>query len=121
MKPNIAAFLLLTLCLSGCQTQAKQLDLTDDSDKCRITVLSAVPIGTTITDARRTMEASGFTCTLIPKGRRSEPTVIQIKDILHCDMMSKQNSMAFRRWQVMFIINEDKVEDATVTTGLIGP
>ena len=117
MKRKYIMLASIALCLAGCQNEAERLGLTDNPAKCRDLIMVKVPVGTPVADAERIMKEYGFACNLY---RGAEANAVQGGDMLHCDLMSKQKGMVSRRWQVMFILNNDKVEDVRVTTGLVG-
>ena len=76
----------------------------------RAVVAETLPAGLSLTEAERRMEREGFRCS---KSSSNE---------LYCDRIEGGLfSPVKRKWQVIVSLKGDRVADATVTTGLIGP
>jgi hypothetical protein len=73
-------------------------------------VAELIPAHLSVVEAERRMEREGF------QVARPSPSE------LYCDRMDGGwFNPVKRKWQVIIAIREDRVFDATVTTGLIGP
>jgi hypothetical protein len=79
--------------------------------------LGQVPVGTSVDDAQRFMEAEGFKCSRTQNGAFGDRHGI---DYLYCDRMDGGNSLVSRRWQVAIVHRDGMVIEVLASTGLVG-
>lgn len=106
--------------------QATELNLTDKSTENNKIVRDYIPVGTSVSDAIKKMEAAGLRCS-VERGKKAtlnkgnvEVGQVGPMDFIWCDKQEK--GIVVRSWQVILVLdNTDKVKDYGVTTGLVGP
>jgi hypothetical protein len=92
---SLALFLTLAACLlAGCTSF--------NPDKFDQQVRHWVPLGTPLTEARRTMEHHGFDCEVV---RKDNPFNHDGYDSLECD----KTEVFFHTWSAKIILTDDKV------------
>jgi hypothetical protein len=96
MKPRLATLLLLmAACIfAGCES-VKPVRFGEQLQEW-------VPLGTPVAEARRTMEAHGFDCSLVKKDNPFNHTHT---DFLQCD----KEEIMLHTWTAQFLITDDKV------------
>ena len=110
--------------MSGCNKS--NLVLSDNTASNIAVVASYIPTGTDSATALKQMSDAGFTCKIernktfaMSKGTTPIGEVGPM-DFVWCD--KQQGFPVARRWQVILVLDEeDKVEDHSVSTGLVGP
>jgi hypothetical protein len=106
--------------------QANELKLSDNSNENNRIVRNYIPVGTSVPDAIKKMEAAGLQCSV---GRGQKATLnkgnVEVgqtgpTDFIYCNKQEK--GIIVRRWQVTLVLDKtDKIKDYGVSTGLIGP
>jgi hypothetical protein len=94
--------ILFTACLlAGCTSF--------NPDKFDTQVRRWVPVGTTLAQARHTMERHGFDCEVV---RKDNPFNHEGQDSLECD----KTEVWFHTWSAKFLLTGDKVSGYGPTT-----
>ena len=120
-------YLILALLLfAGCTSTNSKLQLSDNTAGNVAAVAAYVPTGTDVATATKRMTDAGFTCKIernktfaMSKGTTPIGDVGPM-DFVWCD--KQQGNPVARRWQVILILDkENKVNDLSVSIGLVGP
>ena len=120
-------YLILALLLfAGCTSTNSKLQLSDNTAGNVSAVAAYVPTGTDVATATKRMTDAGFTCKIernktfaMSKGTTPIGDVGPM-DFVWCD--KQQGNPVARRWQVILILDkENKVNDLSVSIGLVGP
>jgi len=127
----ILALISFCFILIQFRTSAQQIKFIDDPDLMEQEIFHYVPLGSSIADAKKTMEQNHFRCKYVKRGsfikeRYDENAlggVIQTSyrnvDFLYCDHSKNLYFVCVRRWQVAVVHNNNKVTQISVSTGLI--
>ncbi len=110
------------LCCS-CAYKADKLSLSDGNrDKIKAEIAHLVPIGSSVSLAKKTMESEGFNCELVQKGEFSEYgddtkghpiNEINNIDYLYCDKVIK-GFISGTRWQIAFVQRDNIITNVMV-------
>jgi hypothetical protein len=105
---------------AGCASSASSPPLPTDLAGARWQISQWVPLDTQLADAKKTMEAHGFQCSVTRNAPFDEARNV---DYLYCDLVWSANDSGLvvkRRWQAALILTNDKVSNIYVSTGLVG-
>ena len=114
--PAPAVILLL---VASCAT-AGGPPLPENSSGAAFQIGKWVPLGTTATEAKKILQAHGFTCTLERDTRLSAELVT---DDLYGELIwpaTRSIEVPQRRWQVFLFLKNDQVANISVATMLLG-
>lgn len=124
-------FLLISINLLFAQsaTGGIKIKFHDNPDVMEQEILKVIPLGTSITEAKKIMEKNGFICELVENGAFSDirhdsntPGRIRQKiykniDFLYCDI--SKGFVVARRWQASLVYEDNQVKQIGVSTGLV--
>jgi hypothetical protein len=110
--------LAFVLAVAGCAHDDR---LPEQSAAVTTQIRGWIPVGTSLSDARRIMEHHHFTCSMMTNSSFGD---LKGADFLYCDRRdsdSRITPIVVRRWQVALVLSDGRVSDIRVSTGLIGP
>ncbi len=108
--------MLIVVAAPGCAGTRSATRGIDEPERMAEAVISGVPIGTPVDEARRFMEREGFQCR-----RKANAEFLDRGglDYLYCNRY--EGGIVKRRWQVAVVHREGKVVEVLASTGLVGP
>ena len=119
MKPTVLSLLPLVFA-AACGCGPHRTANTPAAMKAAVQKL--IPPGTPLDEARRAMEAAGYTVTTMADTAFSEDGVVHRGiDYLYCDCTEHRDVLLERRWQVALVHASGGVSDVFVSMGLTGP
>jgi hypothetical protein len=105
---KIVLFIIATVIILFTTAQAAELKLSDNSTANNKTVRDYVPVGTSISDAIKKMEAAGLKCS-VERGKKAtlnkgniEVGAVGPMDFIWCD--KQEMGIVVRRWQVILVL-----------------
>ncbi len=106
--------LILIWTLVGCHGMPSrpQLELSENKEKMRATLLTHIPVGTDISDAEAFMSKHGFECSR----NRDE-----LGKFLFCDRSVVKDDFVATRWQVVIRYDKRAATALDVFIGNVGP
>jgi hypothetical protein len=125
---RISILIILITFVLVCQAEETKIKLFLSAKATKEEILKRIPIGSNLEDAKRNMEANGFSCKKMEKAYFSEqdyqdkhekPTIHANIDYLYCDKEVSESLYCARRWQVAIVHNNGIVSDVLVSTGRI--
>ncbi|NEO84148.1 MAG: hypothetical protein F6J87_07835 [Spirulina sp. SIO3F2] len=121
----------ISISLSSCaKNQTKQLDIYEDPDLMEEEIGRLIPLGSSVEQARKVMELSGFECEYFENGSFArvrnahdspggmDATYYDGVDGLYCQF--HRGVFVETRWQSLIAHEEGKVTVIAVSVGLIG-
>ena len=123
-KLAISIILIITS-LAFCQDQQDKMKLYKNPKDMKQEIIKYIPIGSSIKDAQRIMEANGFKCelkhgsfTVVNAGEPGPGVVYHNMDYLYCDKEVNSEIFSLRRWQISIVHKDGVVSDVfmSITT-----
>jgi hypothetical protein len=119
--------LILSLIYSIQVNQANdgQMQMHNNAKDMKQELLKSIPIGSSLTDAQKLMDANGFRCSKQEQGSFLELDTENMESgILHnnikylyCDKELSAESFCSRRWQIALVFDGNAVSDIIVSIG----
>lgn len=112
-KPVI---LLLTSLAIACTNTRKAdvaggIDLSQDAEKTKKSVLAVIPTGTNVTKAKELLVGTGFECSFLADERG---------DYLYGSLERSDGAFVGTRWQILIFYKDGATVDADVAVGFVG-
>src|SRR5262249_11492137 len=98
----------------GCRHQDMAPNELPDANGMKASVLTKVPIGTPVAEARRIMEAEGFSSRMVQQETFPELNIQEKIDYLQCERVAPLKGWIERRWRVIMVIQHGSVSDVLV-------
>jgi hypothetical protein len=126
---KVSAFLILLVispALFSLPVQ-KQLKMHKNPNAMKQEIAKQIPIGSSIKDAQRVMEANGFKCELMERSAYTEKQddesveLHENVDFLWCDKETRAWLLCLRRWQVAIVHKDGIVSYISVAISLACP
>ncbi len=119
MKSFIITFVLVFASL-GLSGKNMSIELTENPESVKNSILNIIPIGSDINAAKIIMEKNGFKCSIQKDSSFTDgEKVYEHIDFLYCDI--EKGFLIGRRWQVAIVFKKNSVTEILVSTGLTGP
>lgn len=125
----------LVMCLVfqtfGCLAMTPKFKFHEEPDLMEQEIMRVIPLGSSISEAKKIMEGNGFKCEYVEKGSfvrerddsnapgRVRQTSYEGIDYLYCDQ--SRGFIVSRRWQAAIVHEDSKVTVVAVSTALTGP
>jgi hypothetical protein len=89
----------------------------DEPRKMSAAILTNVPVGTSVGDARAFMEREGFECRLVQNGSFGDRTGL---DYLSCSCDRREGLLVTRHWHIALVCRDGKITEVLAKTALTG-
>src|SRR5262245_45467332 len=119
IKKQIFLFIMLLLVsCSACRSDENKIKMYKNPEDMKQEILKHIPIGSSIKDAQRVMEANGFKCEMsygsfveMYEGERFPRAKHDNTPHLYCDKEVNSEIFSLRRWQIAIVHKDGVVSD----------
>jgi hypothetical protein len=127
--PVLLSFVLL----SGCSRDPERIKLEGEPGAIKAEILKLMPVGSSVAEAEKVMEADDFGCRMKLNGKFSESLSVspqefrlhEGKDFLYCTKTVRDEKWSLwsleREWAIAIVQRDGVVEDVFVATWVMAP